>query len=148
MAGVKVPLIAMHHAYVVTERIEGIQVGTPAAASQKMPDCRLRNQTGGPLFCSAVKNRRHSFHPHVYSGASYQGKDTTSRSVNSQHMLVSPFYIFPSASVLSMSSGCWLERNSAQRTAADMLSESFPEHGSTIAENELLPGEGYFSSGA
>lgn len=28
MAGVKVPLIAMHHAYVVTERIEGIQVGT------------------------------------------------------------------------------------------------------------------------
>lgn len=27
MAGVKVPLIAMHHAYVVTERIEGIQVG-------------------------------------------------------------------------------------------------------------------------
>ncbi|CAB1318140.1 unnamed protein product, partial [Coregonus sp. 'balchen'] len=25
MAGVKVPLIAMHHAYVVTERIEGIQ---------------------------------------------------------------------------------------------------------------------------
>ena len=26
MAGVKVPLIAMHHAYVVTERIEGIQV--------------------------------------------------------------------------------------------------------------------------
>lgn len=28
MAGVKVPLIAMHHAYVVTERIEGIQVGS------------------------------------------------------------------------------------------------------------------------
>lgn len=27
MAGVNVPLIAMHHAYVVTERIEGIQVG-------------------------------------------------------------------------------------------------------------------------
>lgn len=27
MAGVKVPLVAMHHAYVVTERIEGIQVG-------------------------------------------------------------------------------------------------------------------------
>lgn len=27
MAGVKVPLIAMHHAYVVTQRIEGIQVG-------------------------------------------------------------------------------------------------------------------------
>uniref|UniRef100_A0A4X1SY23 Sarcosine dehydrogenase, mitochondrial n=1 Tax=Sus scrofa TaxID=9823 RepID=A0A4X1SY23_PIG len=26
MAGVKVPLVAMHHAYVVTERIEGIQV--------------------------------------------------------------------------------------------------------------------------
>lgn len=26
MAGVSVPLIAMHHAYVVTERIEGIQV--------------------------------------------------------------------------------------------------------------------------
>ncbi len=26
MAGVNVPLIAMHHAYVVTERIEGIQV--------------------------------------------------------------------------------------------------------------------------
>ncbi|MEQ2186247.1 hypothetical protein GOODEAATRI_026666, partial [Goodea atripinnis] len=25
MAGVNVPLIAMHHAYVVTERIEGIQ---------------------------------------------------------------------------------------------------------------------------
>lgn len=35
MAGVKVPLIAMHHAYVVTERIEGIQVGTPAVTSQK-----------------------------------------------------------------------------------------------------------------
>lgn len=29
MAGVKVPLVAMHHAYVVTERIEGIQVGAP-----------------------------------------------------------------------------------------------------------------------
>lgn len=29
MAGVKVPLIAMHHAYVVTERIEGIQVRPP-----------------------------------------------------------------------------------------------------------------------
>lgn len=28
MAGVKVPLVAMHHAYVVTERIEGIQVRT------------------------------------------------------------------------------------------------------------------------
>lgn len=28
MAGVKVPLVAMHHAYVVTERIEGIQVQT------------------------------------------------------------------------------------------------------------------------
>lgn len=27
MAGVRVPLVAMHHAYVVTERIEGIQVG-------------------------------------------------------------------------------------------------------------------------
>lgn len=27
MAGVKVPLVAMHHAYVVTERIEGIKVG-------------------------------------------------------------------------------------------------------------------------
>lgn len=26
MAGVRVPLVAMHHAYVVTERIEGIQV--------------------------------------------------------------------------------------------------------------------------
>lgn len=26
MARVKVPLVAMHHAYVVTERIEGIQV--------------------------------------------------------------------------------------------------------------------------
>lgn len=26
MAGVNVPLVAMHHAYVVTERIEGIQV--------------------------------------------------------------------------------------------------------------------------
>ncbi len=26
MAGVNVPLIAMHHAYIVTERIEGIQV--------------------------------------------------------------------------------------------------------------------------
>lgn len=31
MAGVKVPLVAMHHAYVVTERIEGIQVGTQTA---------------------------------------------------------------------------------------------------------------------
>lgn len=30
MAGVKVPLVAMHHAYVVTERIEGIQVGVLA----------------------------------------------------------------------------------------------------------------------
>lgn len=30
MAGVKVPLVAMHHAYVVTERIEGIQAsGSP-----------------------------------------------------------------------------------------------------------------------
>lgn len=27
LAGVHVPLVAMHHAYVVTERIEGIQVG-------------------------------------------------------------------------------------------------------------------------
>lgn len=26
LAGVQVPLVAMHHAYVVTERIEGIQV--------------------------------------------------------------------------------------------------------------------------
>lgn len=33
MAGVKVPLIAMHHAYVVTERIEGIQVGPPSVIS-------------------------------------------------------------------------------------------------------------------
>lgn len=31
MAGVKVPLVAMHHAYIVTERIEGIQVGTSMA---------------------------------------------------------------------------------------------------------------------
>lgn len=31
MAGVKVPLIAMHHAYVVTERIEGIQVHSRTA---------------------------------------------------------------------------------------------------------------------
>lgn len=28
MAGVNVPLIAMYHAYVVTERIEGIQVNS------------------------------------------------------------------------------------------------------------------------
>lgn len=28
MAGVKVPLVAMRHAYVVTERIEGIQVSS------------------------------------------------------------------------------------------------------------------------
>ena len=28
MAGVNVPLVAMHHAYVVTERIEGIQVSS------------------------------------------------------------------------------------------------------------------------
>lgn len=35
MAGVKVPLVAMHHAYVVTERIEGIQVrGQPRASCQ------------------------------------------------------------------------------------------------------------------
>lgn len=35
MAGVKVPLVAMHHAYVVTERIEGIQVsGQPQEACQ------------------------------------------------------------------------------------------------------------------
>lgn len=27
LAGVHVPLVGMHHAYVVTERIEGIQVG-------------------------------------------------------------------------------------------------------------------------
>ena len=33
MAGVKVPLIALHHAYVVTERIEGIQVGQPPVDS-------------------------------------------------------------------------------------------------------------------
>ncbi|MGH0150941.1 UNVERIFIED_CONTAM: hypothetical protein FKN15_066275 [Acipenser sinensis] len=33
MAGVKVPLIAMHHAYVVTERIEGIQVSDRFAFS-------------------------------------------------------------------------------------------------------------------
>ena len=32
MAGVKVPLVAMHHAYVVTERIEGIQVSRGSAA--------------------------------------------------------------------------------------------------------------------
>ncbi|GCC44071.1 hypothetical protein chiPu_0028049, partial [Chiloscyllium punctatum] len=30
MAGVNVPLIGMRHAYVVTERIEGIQVGVGA----------------------------------------------------------------------------------------------------------------------
>lgn len=38
MAGVKVPLIAMHHAYVVTERIEGIQVGNPSVVSEQL-DC-------------------------------------------------------------------------------------------------------------
>lgn len=38
MAGVKVPLIAMHHAYVVTERIEGIQVGPPSVLSEQL-DC-------------------------------------------------------------------------------------------------------------
>lgn len=38
MAGVKVPLIAMHHAYVVTERIEGIQVGPPSVISEQL-DC-------------------------------------------------------------------------------------------------------------
>lgn len=32
LAGVHVPLVAMHHAYVVTERIEGIQVSPAAAA--------------------------------------------------------------------------------------------------------------------
>lgn len=34
MAGVKVPLIAMHHAYVVTERIEGIQVSRVAVGGR------------------------------------------------------------------------------------------------------------------
>lgn len=43
MAGVKVPLVAMHHAYVVTERIEGIQVRT----------CRLRSETL-PFFVEPV----------------------------------------------------------------------------------------------
>lgn len=37
MAGVKVPLIAMHHAYVVTERIEGIQVNNRFAAEPNVP---------------------------------------------------------------------------------------------------------------
>lgn len=39
MAGVKVPLVAMHHAYVVTERIEGIQVSRwPQEACQAVGD--------------------------------------------------------------------------------------------------------------
>lgn len=36
MAGVSVPLIAMHHAYVVTERIDGIQVRRPCPCSSPM----------------------------------------------------------------------------------------------------------------
>lgn len=38
MAGVKVPLIAMRHAYVVTERIEGIQVRPPSVLFGQL-DC-------------------------------------------------------------------------------------------------------------
>lgn len=48
MAGVKVPLIAMHHAYVVTERIEGIQVGT-----QKNKNLQKKHNT--PDVCSLLK---------------------------------------------------------------------------------------------
>lgn len=40
MAGVKVPLIAMHHAYVVTERIEGIQVWPPFLESMLSTNVR------------------------------------------------------------------------------------------------------------
>lgn len=72
----------------------------------KRPECRLRNQTGAHCW----RNRRCTFRPHVYPGASYQRNDTTSQSVNSRRMLVGPFYIFPSVSVLSVSSGCWSER--------------------------------------
>lgn len=45
MAGVKVPLVAMHHAYVVTERIEGIQV-----SEQPQAACQLWEAGSWPLI--------------------------------------------------------------------------------------------------
>lgn len=50
MAGVKVPLIAMHHAYVVTERIEGIQVGTLSLKKKK-----ISKKHNTPDVCSLLK---------------------------------------------------------------------------------------------
>ena len=42
MAGVNVPLVAMHHAYIVTERIEGIQVSSwPPGLHQSAGDCLM-----------------------------------------------------------------------------------------------------------
>lgn len=47
MAGVKVPLVAMHHAYVVTERIEGIQVSDGAGELRTSPKTRVWTQSNG-----------------------------------------------------------------------------------------------------
>lgn len=49
LAGVHVPLVAMHHAYVVTERIEGIQVGREAGQPPRDPPA------GPPPSCPSAQ---------------------------------------------------------------------------------------------
>ncbi|XP_014664920.1 PREDICTED: sarcosine dehydrogenase, mitochondrial-like [Priapulus caudatus] len=63
MAGVKVPLIAMHHAYVVTERIEGIQNMPNVRDHDASVYLKLQGDAlsvGGyephPIFCDEVKD--------------------------------------------------------------------------------------------
>uniref|UniRef100_A0A671T0R6 Sarcosine dehydrogenase n=1 Tax=Sinocyclocheilus anshuiensis TaxID=1608454 RepID=A0A671T0R6_9TELE len=63
MAGVNVPLIAMHHAYVVTERIEGIQNMPNVRDHDASVYLRLQGDAlsvGGyehnPIFCNDVSN--------------------------------------------------------------------------------------------
>ncbi|XP_004714584.1 sarcosine dehydrogenase, mitochondrial [Echinops telfairi] len=64
MAGVKVPLVAMHHAYVVTERIEGIQNMPNVRDHDASVYLRLQGDAlsvGGyeanPIFCQEVSDK-------------------------------------------------------------------------------------------
>ena len=64
LAGVQVPLVAMHHAYVVTERIEGIDNMPNVRDHDASVYLKLQGDAlciGGyennPIFCKEVRNR-------------------------------------------------------------------------------------------
>ncbi|MGH0119537.1 UNVERIFIED_CONTAM: hypothetical protein FKN15_006029 [Acipenser sinensis] len=87
MAGVKVPLIAMHHAYVVTERIEGIQNMPNVRDHDASVYLRLQGDAlsvGGyesnPIFWDECTNR-------TKSGCEIEEVFVTSRGVDGQQPL-------------------------------------------------------------